>query len=170
MKSIIKIILLQLFWYLAVKSGPNNHSVFIWVVSIGLIFLNFYLFQLHLKVALIKYIQLAALFFSIGFIHYFILIYFKLLESRDLVSSLFWLNTLWIIFFCYLDSIEYLKRLSFKILATMSFFGATFSYFSGVKLSGQLINQEILFCFLVGGMWAIFFPVYIRFFYSHLKG
>ena len=169
MKSFIKIILLQLLWYLVVKYGPGRNSFFIWIASISLIFFNFYIFKLNLKVTLKKYILLANLFLLIGFIHDFILIYCNLLESRDLGNSLFWLNTLWIIFFCYFDSMEYLKRLSYKVLATISFAGAMGSYFSGVKLSGQLINQEILFCFLVGAMWAIFFPHYLRFFYSHLK-
>ena len=160
---LIKIIALQLLWYIAVFSSQYEHSYMMWPISIMLVFINFKVFKINIPLR--KYILFIFAFSSWGFIQDYLLINLGVLK----ISSVpLWLNSLWIIFLGYYgDVFNKFKSTNLILLSILGFVGGVLSYYGGCRLSGVEISSDkfIHFTLIIGISWGLFFPITMRIFY-----
>lgn len=159
---VLKILLLQSFWFFAVYSHHYYWSWILWPLSLFLILINYKLFK---PISIGKGIFLLCLFIIWGIVQDNILTSFNIISTEN---SLIWLNSLWVIFFAYYgDILNKFKKFNTYLLGIIGAIGGLFSYFGGCRLADIQINNIEAFMLVVGFSWGFFFPVSIKLFYNN---
>jgi len=160
--KILKVIILQAFWYLAVVYG-HKYQTSIILLSLFILVLNYIFYQV--KVSKAHYI------FTLIFFILYGLVQESMAKKLGLVSYgsetfPFWLSSLYIGFLPYYgDIFNYLAEKSKYLLVAMGFIGGIAAFYSGSKIS----NIEVLspyYYLLIGLSWGIFFPLSMKIFYE----
>lgn len=165
MKYLIKAILLQSFWFLAVLYG----RLYTWeIVALSFIFtaVNFYLYRP--QVSLIFYGLNLMLFVAFGLFHDYSLSWLNLVDYRQ-ESFPFWLTSLYVVFLCYYgDLFNYLQKLPKIIQFLLGGLGGLMAYTGGAKLADILILSPLYYVG-VTLLWGVFFVLSLKFFYASLR-
>jgi hypothetical protein len=159
---LLKVIILQAFWFLAVKSD-SGYEATIFVISILLVALNFLIFKP--KILLKSYVGVLVFFILYGVTE------IKFFEYLDLVeygqeSFPLWLLSLYPIFLGYYgDIFNKFTKLPLLVLNLIGGLGGVSAFWSGAKLSQLTILSDY---YLLGIFisWAIFFPLSLNLFNS----
>jgi hypothetical protein len=160
MSGIIKIIMLQLFWFIAVKC---NYELQFALNGIALVlsYLNFYFYKPNIH---FKSYNFCLLFFILfGLFHEFILSHLGLIDYGQ-SGFPWWLSSLYIVFICYYgDIFKKFLGLKWPILFILGGVGGVLSYYSGGRIAGLniLSNYYYLGVFI---LWGFFFPLSIKYF------
>ncbi len=160
--SLLKFILLNLFWFLCVYLN------FKWQFSLlasSIILLIAYLvfFKEEYKGYRITKTLLMITFW--GIIQDFLLGYLNLVYYEGFYLP-YWITALYILFICYYD--DKLKKLSSLPVFFQALIGGTsgmISYYSGSKLAGLLVYSNVYF-YSIFLSWAIMFPLSLNIFYG----
>ncbi|GAB4417208.1 MAG: hypothetical protein OHK0056_26050 [Bacteriovoracaceae bacterium] len=162
MKKLVKIIILQVFWYIAVMYG-HLYQYPILVASLIFALANFFIYRpsvtlKHYPAVLLIFVLYGMaqewLFQEVGLVDY----------NQD--SFPWWLTSLYIVFIAYYgDLFNYLEKKSLLLHFVMGAVGGIAAYYGGAKISPIQV-QSSLYYLAVGISWGIFFPLSIKIFYS----
>ena len=160
MKMWIKIIILQVYWYLLVLKGPGLSPLLCLVSSLVLVALNYYLYrpQLGLK----HYLLLGLGFMIWGLVQDGLLFQLGLFKANQFP---WWLSSMWLVFVCYYDDVfNRFESWKWFTLAVMGGFGGVLAYWGGTRLADLEVDQARLMLFygLIFISWASFFPLSLR--------
>lgn len=164
MLILLRLILLQVAWYLIIKFGEDQISVLYPVIAMLLVSID----SAYSKPALTwkNRIIFILFLFTCGLLIDSLLMGLNLIHFRNWnnIHSPFYMWAIWIIFFPYY-SIAFEKfHNKIFISAICGFIFAPISYYSGSKI-GSLEIQNLQNLVLVGLMWAIFFPTSIQLYF-----
>jgi hypothetical protein len=152
---ILKVIILQSFWFLAVKAGPNFQELIL-ALSIILVMANFFIFKP--KISLAHYIGLLITFVFFGLLEDSLLKYLGLVNYGQATIPL-WLLSLYVIFLAYYgDIFEKFKELPLIIISLLGGLGGVSAFWSGAKISPMTVLSNYYFIWIFIS-WAIFFPI-----------
>lgn len=159
---ILKIVVLQLFWFLIVLYGKSYNFLWAIFLAVFLCVLDYKFFRPKLSVG--KYFFLMTVFTFVGFLYDSSLWYFQIIEQ----SSYHYGNlALWIVFITYYDQI-FKKFINFSwwINSLVGGLGGVLAYWSAVKLGAitLLPFAENKFIGMVFFQWAVFFPLSLKVF------
>lgn len=161
---LLKVFLLQAFWFAVVLFGGSVDSLTITLVSILLVVLNFIFFSPDISPG--RYFALTIFFVLFGYLHDSSLVWLNIiLEESYKVGFL----SLWIVFISYYgDIFNKLKNIPAIPLALLGGTGGALSYWSANKLGALSIvpGSELAYISLPFIYWAFFFPISIRLFYN----
>jgi hypothetical protein len=160
MKLILKILILQSFWFLVLKVD-KNFQVFVFISSFLLVIANFILYRP--KISFKNYTQFFLFVLSFGFFHEG-LFYSLNLVSFPHYSGPWFLLSLYVVFVCYYGDIfnKFLNWNYWK-LAFLGGGAGLLSYISGVKIAEAQVTSDVYYLG-VFFLWAIFFPLSIKIF------
>lgn len=159
--TIAKIIILQIFWYIAVMYG-YLYQYPILLVSILLAVANFFIYRPNINIK--HYLICLALFVFYGMSQEWLFQYFDLVDYNQ-ESFPWWLTALYFVFIAYYgDIFNYLESKSNGLLFLMGALGGLAAYYGGAKISPIIVNSPNYY-FAVALSWGIFFPLSIRVFY-----
>lgn len=161
---LIKIIILQVFWYLTVSCLDFSMAILLWPLSFVAILLNLKFFSPSVDKT--KYLFLLVLFSLWGGFQDISLWYIGIIKS---LSHVFILNSLWIIFLAYYgDIFNKFYDVSKLLTSLLGAIGGCASYYFGLNLAGYPISahQLPLFFIIVGLSWSLFFPLSLYIFYQ----
>jgi NAD(P)-dependent dehydrogenase (short-subunit alcohol dehydrogenase family) len=160
---LLKILILQAFWFGAVHFSDHKNSFLFWIIALLLILFNYIIYKVD--VSKVRYGLLALLFCFWGQLQD------GLLEWSDaikFVNSTLWLNSLWLVFLIYYgDVFNKFTKVNIKIQALIGGVAGVFTYWSGCRLANISIENEITFIFIVFVSWLIFFPFSLYLFYKN---
>lgn len=154
MKNLAKIIVLQVFWYIAVYFGQQYQTV-IFSTSLILATLNYFIYKPNLKIK--HYFSLLTGFIVFGLLQEWLLERLGLVNYNQ-ESFPLWLTSLWVVFVCYYgDIFDYMYKIKPYFLILMGGVGGVAAFYGGAKISPlePLSNQYFIAIFI---SWAIFFP------------
>ena len=165
--TLIKIIVLQAFWFLAVLGGPKIHDSIIALVLVVILFLN-YKFYAYKTTSIIKYISLALAFTLYGLIQDLLVYKAGVIDFHEGYYP-FWLLSLFSVFICYYgDIFNYMASKPRWLLVILGGLGGASAYYSGFKFESIIVSSENLELYIIcmSLSWAIFFPLSIELFYN----
>jgi len=159
----LKLIILQVFWYFAIKSGAN---VFFPALALLLLITDFFLFFKQPNRQ--KYLIFSGVLILIGFF---------LDQSFHSLGAIEWgsqrypfeLLAVWIIFPCYYHDVftKFMDRPSIAFI--IGFIFGPFAYFSGGNINQMIsINTTILNLLTLGIGWGSFFFTSVYFFKKYV--
>lgn len=161
---ILKVLVLQLFWFLVVCLGHSLPDILFFSIAITLVISDFVLFKPQIEKGRLSY--LIFIFLAFGIFNDFSL------QSLGLISKDFYhwnALSLWIVFPLYYEEI-FKKFCNLPVLMTtlVGGLGGAMTYFSAAKLGGLQIQTEketpfLIFEFL---FWAAFFPWSIKLYFK----
>jgi dehydrogenase/reductase SDR family protein 12 len=161
---VLKILILQLFWFAIVLWGSTQSAVLLILTSLILIAINFWVCSP--KISIGRYIFLTFLFTVAGYLHDSSLIWLDIVTKE---SYSFGFLSLWIIFIAYYgDVFNKLKNLPILALALLGGAGGALAYWSAYKLGALNIIQgkEASYLITTFTLWAAFFPASMWLFYK----
>lgn len=160
--KIIKIITLQLFWYLAVLGGSEYQNITL-TSAIAICTLNFYLFKPSVTIG--HYLFTLIFFVFYGFAQEFSLQEFGLVNYNQNSTPL-WLLSLYIVFLAYYgDIFNYLSNKSKSLLFFIGSFGGVAAYYGGSKISSlEILSPYYLIAIAIS--WGAFFILSFKVFYG----
>jgi hypothetical protein len=157
---ILKIIILQIFWFLAVKSGENGQNL-IFLFSLLITIANFFVYKP--KISFVHYNFILLSFVVFGFIQETL---YKSLNLVDYGQSTFplWLLSLYPVFLCYYgDIFNKFKKISPLLLALIGGLGGVSAFWSGEKISQlSVLSNYYFLCIFIS--WAMFFLLSLNMF------
>lgn len=162
---VLKIILLQTFWFTAIKYG-ENYNYLVFLLSFLLLGLNYFFFKPRMN---LKHYGL----FVLGFTLYGALepLIFQKLTIAEYGNASFplWFTSLFVIFLCYYgDIFNKFQGLHFALLSLVGGVAGVFAYYSGSKFSNFAgLNDWFYPSIFIS--WGLFFPVSIKLFYKFLN-
>ncbi len=160
--TILKIIILQGFWYLSVAHG-HKYQTPIFIVALFISIANYFIY----KPAITKGHYL----FTLIFFLIYGIIQESLLDKLGLVSYgqesfPLWLTSLYLVFIAYYgDIFNYLSKKSIPFLSLLGAIGGISAFYSGSKISPLSVLSPYYFLGIAIG-WGIFFPLSIKIFYE----
>jgi dehydrogenase/reductase SDR family protein 12 len=160
--KLLKIIFLQIFWYLAVSKG-SDIQVIVFLTAIAFSFLNFHFYRP--AVTLGHYLFTLSCFIIYGLTQELLLEELRLVNyNQDSIPL--WLLSLYVVFIGYYgDIFNYLSKKSNLILFLMGSTGGVFAYYSGSKISSiEILSPYYLI--LIGISWGVFFILSFKIFYE----
>ena len=164
---IIKIILLNVFWFLCVKYGSQEKELEFFGFSLFLILINF--FTLNKSISFFKYLGYLLFFIIFGIAQDGVMFYLEIFNFKS-TQSILWLTSLWVVFLAYYgDILNKFKDFEIWKLSLLGAGGGMMAYYGGANLGQVSISNYPLFLGIVAISWAIFFPLTIRLFYSNYK-
>ena len=165
MKLVIKALLLQAFWFLAILFGESHQSLII-LSAFSLAWLNFFIYRPFVGGK--TYFLFLVFFMIFGLFHDLSISWFGLISYESDQFPL-WLTSLYIVFLCYYgDIFNYLSKLNWHLQFMIGASGGVSAYLGGAKLA----NFSILspwFYFYVTTLWGIFFVISLKSFYRYEK-
>lgn len=161
-EKIIKIIFLQVFWYVCVLFGYKFQSLML-IASCSFVVFNYIYFRPGFSVA--HYIFTLIFFITYGITQDYLLGFYQLVNYNQATFPL-WPTALYISFLGYYgDAFNKLSEKSFLTLFALGMSGGAFSYFSAAKVSPMEVLSPWYYLWLGLG-WGVFFPVSIKVFYE----
>lgn len=166
MKMLLKILILNGFWYFAIGYGEQMRLLNEYLV-IGLAFalslLNFIFYRP--KINFLGYLICLLFFVLYGFTQDYLLAEQGWVGYPNDKVPL-WLLSLYVIFIGYYgDVFNYFVGRHFIILFIVGAVGGSFAYFAGAKLAGlSVYSWNYLYAIAVS--WGVFFPLSIYLFYG----
>lgn len=162
---IIKLIVLQVFWFLIVKYLSQLSDVLSILLSLIIVFSMAKISKnvVHKE----KFFLFICFTILWGLIQEYILFTF---DTMAVVKFPLWMISLWILVCSYYIEIFYkFKKVRFIYLSFLGAVGAVGAYSCGLEFSGINLNpnMETLFFTIIAVSWMLFFPISIRIFYSH---
>jgi dehydrogenase/reductase SDR family protein 12 len=160
--TVLKVILLQAFWYLAVAFG-HKYQIPILLSAVTLCVANYFIYK--------PSVTKGHYFFTLSFFILYGLFQEALFEGLGLVSYgqesfPFWLTALYFVFIGYYgDLFNYLSKKPVSLLFVIGSLGGISSYFGGAKISPIEVLSPYYYL-AVGIGWGIFFPLSIKIFYE----
>lgn len=160
MKTLIKIIILNAFWYAAVYFGPQSNLIeqIIFLISLLLVVANYFIYQVKMPAK--KYFMMLIYFLVYGYIQDLALSYYGLVQYPSLFPP-YWLLSMYAVFLCYYDDI-FLKfrNFSLEVKIVIGMFGGPIAYLGGAKIADLIIPPDAKFWYIVflAISWGIFFP------------
>jgi NAD(P)-dependent dehydrogenase (short-subunit alcohol dehydrogenase family) len=160
MKLLLKLIVLQIFWFVVVtKSKFYSGSLFIFA-SFLLVLLDYFLYRPNKNFS--NYLTFTFILLIFGLFNDLFSYLFSLLDfSQYSVAQL----SLWVVFVAYYENFkDRFLKISFPILFLISGLLGAFTYFSAYRLGGvSLVESRKLYYFLFQFMfWGGFFPLSIK--------
>lgn len=164
---IIKVILLNIFWFLCVKYGSQGKELEFFGLSLVLIVINY--FTLNKSMSFLKYLGFILFFIAFGLGQDSLMYYLEIFSFKSFQSVL-WLTSLWVVFLAYYgDILNKFKDFELWKLAILGAGGGMMAYYGGANLGNVTISNYYLYLSIIAISWGIFFPLTIRIFYSHYK-
>ena len=160
MKNLLKIIVLQIFWYIAVYFG-HLYQLSIFVSSFVLVALNYALYKPN--ISLKNYLIFLSSFICYGFFQEWLFQKLGLVNYHQTNFPL-WLTSLWVVFVCYYgDIFNYMYKIKPIFLTFMGGFGGVLAFYGGAKIS---LLEALSPWYYVGIFisWAVFFPLSLKLF------
>ncbi|MBC7538454.1 MAG: SDR family NAD(P)-dependent oxidoreductase [Bacteriovorax sp.] len=161
---ILKIILLQLFWFSVVFFGNSVSSYLPLFASFILVIVNYYVFAP--KISLARYSFLIILFTLFGYLHDTSFIWLNIITKKSYHIGFL---SLWIIFIAYYgDIFNKLKNIPTFFLSILGALGGSLAYWSAYKLGALSIlpGRETTYVVVPFTLWAVFFPSSMWLFYK----
>lgn len=154
--------ILQIYWLLAVKYSYLDLSFFFWPISVFIVLINFIVYKPNISIR--SYILITLAFSLWGWAQDAILV---LSNTVNFGGNIFWLNSIWIIFIAYFgDVFNKFTTLQAWQLSLLGGVAGTFSYWSGCRIAGAEITNIVNFCLVIFTSWAVFFPLSIKIFHE----
>ncbi len=160
--TLLKIIVLQGFWYLAVAFG-YQYQLSILIAAVIISVVNYIIYR--------PSVTKGHYFFSLCFFVLYGFAQESLFEILGLVNYSqenfpLWLTSLYFVFIAYYgDLFNYLSKRGVPLLSLIGALGGITSYYGGVKISPIEVLSP-LYYLAVGIGWGIFFPLSIKLFYE----
>lgn len=165
MKYLIKAVLLQGFWFLAVLYG-REYTWEIVTLSFLLTAANYYLYRPQVRLSF--YVINLSIFILFGLFHDFFPHWMNWVDYRQ-ESFPFWLTSLYIVFLCYYgDLFNYLQKLPKIVQFLFGSLGGLMAYTGGARLAEIEILSDWYYV-AVALMWGVFFVLSLKFFYASLQ-
>jgi dehydrogenase/reductase SDR family protein 12 len=161
---ILKMILLQAFWFLIVLYGKSLNTILQISLALLFVFLDYYFCKV--KVSIGRYLFYLIVFFLCGLISDFMLINLNLTYNE---SYQYGNISLWIIFLVYYNNIfskfQSISTLKMSIIGGVA---GAFTYYSAVQLGAAVIPAGKVFLFLAYEffVWAVFFPFSMKIYFN----
>ncbi len=157
---ILKLIILQFFFYLTVTFGPQGYGGYFLISGFILMILNYYFIKdiINLK----PYLFLILIFFGTGFVQDTLLIYFNLLNLNSAFPPI-WIPTLWMMYLGYYGDI-FKRMLDFPIwlMSLLGAIGGSLAYYRGISALDAKTHEY--FYLIIAINWAIFQPLTLLYF------
>jgi len=160
--KILKIIVLQAFWYIAVVYGHLYQWPILGLSAI-LAIANYTVYKPQITKA--HYAFCLFFFVTYGVIQEWL---FQKIGLVDYAQENFplWLTSLYFVFLAYYgDLFNYLSKKSPAFLFIMGALGGISAYYGGAKIS-PIVVQTPIYYLAIGLSWGIFFPVSFKVFYE----
>lgn len=160
--TVLKVILLQGFWYLSVALG-YKFQIPIFFMAVSLCVANYFIYK--------PSVTKGHYCFTLGCFIFYGIFQEGLFESLGLVSYgqesfPFWLTALYIVFIGYYgDLFNYLSKKPAALLFVVGALGGISAYYGGAKISPIEVLSPYYYL-AVGIGWGIFFPLSIKIFYE----
>jgi dehydrogenase/reductase SDR family protein 12 len=159
---ILKLIILQIFWYLTVTFGSSYQFPILFLATL-IVVINYIIYKP--KITKGHYLFSIIFFIGYGFIQESLFDYLNLVEYNQKSFPL-WLTALYLVFICYYgDVFNYLKDKSLLFLSGLGAIGGLITYIGGIAIT-PIESLTPFYYFAVAIGWAIFFPLSIRVFYE----
>jgi dehydrogenase/reductase SDR family protein 12 len=158
--TILKIVILQLLWFLVVLYGKEIPLVLIALISISVITFDYQVYRP--QKTFLQYLKIAFIFTLFGFVSDTLLLNLDIISKSSYSYSFL---SLWTIFTLYYEKIfEKFRKCSFRWLFFIAGIGGASAYIGALNLGAFEVDNDsilslIIFNFL---FWAIFFPLSIR--------
>lgn len=161
---VLKFIILQGFWFLAVLKGME----YPWsIISLGvvLVFLDLKIFRP--KKSASHYLFILSFFILYGFIQDYI-VYELNLVIYPVDNYPIWLLGLWVVLLPYYENgFNHFAKRNLWLQALVGGVAGTFAYYSGTRLAGLIVIDD-LYYLVVFISWLFFFPLSIKIYYEGL--
>ena len=158
----LKILVLQFFWFGAVKFSGHSYSFFFWILAVVLLALNYTFYKI--EISKIRYV------FFILFFSLWGALQDGVLDSSGAVkfaNNTLWLNSLWLIFLAYYgDVLNKFTKLNTLLQAVIGGVAGVLTYWSGCQLANVQIENQLAFFIIVFISWFVFFPLTLNLFYK----
>lgn len=161
MKLILKIIILQVFWYFAVVYGPEHELTAI-IVAYLIVMADI---AINKRDELGKHVFALAFFVIYGAVQDGLANYLKLVRTDSLLPI--WLNSLWVVFIAYYgDVFNKFAKLKVYVLSAIGALGGVLAFYSGAKLSPGLEVINHYYYSYIALSWGLFFPLSLKIYYE----
>lgn len=166
MKLLLKIIVLQVFWFAIAHGSVYVSDIYIVLLSALIPFINFKIYQPNYTI--IKYTLGISLITLYGFIQDYLLYTYNILQFQT-NGFRFWQIAMWLIFICYYEDI-FSKFKKYPILAIpIGAFGGAMAYYYCYR-AGLISSQHPVTLFLLLAIsWGMFFPISLKLYYRYQK-
>lgn len=162
MMKLIKVIILQIFWYIAVMYG-HLYQYPILLASLLMAGFNFFVFRPSVTIK--HYFMTLTIFVIYGIVQEWLFQKLGLVDYNQ-ESFPWWLTSLYVVFIAYYgDLFNYLEKKSNLLLFAMGAVGGFAAYFGGAKLSPIKVKSPNYYL-AVAISWGIFFPLSFKIFYK----
>lgn len=162
---ILKILLLQAYWFLPITFNSSALSYLFWPLSLILALLNYYSFKP--SISLKSYLSFILMFSIWGWVQDGLLVFTGTVQFR---GNIFWLNSIWVVFIAYFgDIFNKFSNLKIILLSLLGGTAGTFSYLSGCRLADVEILDLTYFCIIIFISWSLLFPLSIKLYYRKLQ-
>ena len=159
---LLKILVLQSFWFVAVLFGNQPYSFLLWFLALAILVLNYSLYKIDLNRT--RYCALAIVFSLWGFIQDSIL---ELSNTVDFIHNTFWLNSLWLVFLAYYgDVLTKFTKLNFMVQGLIGGLAGVLTFWSGFNIGNIAIHNSTMFICIIFTSWFFFFPLTLNLFYK----
>ncbi|MDC1175449.1 DUF2878 family protein, partial [Bacteriovoracaceae bacterium] len=160
--KILKIVVLQLFWFLAVSTN-QKYQVPLFLLSIIIAIANFKIYKPQISRG--HYIFTTVLFVLYGMTQELSFEKFGLVKYNQSSFPL-WLTSLYVVFIAYYgDIFNYLYKLPKALVFIIGAVGGIAAYYGGVKISPIEVQSSLYYVF-VGLGWGAFLVFSFKIFYE----
>ncbi len=160
----LKIIILQVSWFIIVLYGSNISTLNIYAFSAFILFINYKISSY--KISKSKYLKLSILFYTIGVIHDGILLKMEIINTERYTWNYL---CVWPIFYCYYEDL--FKKFIYInpfLQILIGGLGGVLSYDAAIRLGALEVNSTTIFYTYVFCFWGVFFPISIQFDHNSL--
>lgn len=161
---LLKVLILQSFWFFIVLYAKAVNPLFLIGTSFIFVCLDYLIYKP--KVTPGRYSFLIMLFMLVGFLNDSSLIFFNLVEK----NSYHYANLLlWVVFIAYYEQIfTKFKHLNLIWMSLLGSLGGMLSYWAAVKLNAINLTEggEVKFILSQLFFWGIFFPMSIKLYFT----